>query len=172
MKEAFFTGDRSFYKSLFAMLIMVALQNIVAYSVNMADNLMLGSYSQGALSGAATVNQIFFMVQQITLFVGDSLIVLGAQYWGKKDTEPIRKLSGIVLRLALICAIVIFILCAVIPRPLMLIFTTDEVIIREGMRYLSIIKYTFVLFILSNVLMAILRSVETFEYLFIYRLCR
>ena len=36
-KETFFTKDRSFYKSLFHMLIIVALQNIVAYSVNMAD---------------------------------------------------------------------------------------------------------------------------------------
>ena len=30
---------------------MVALQNLVAYSVNMIDNVMMGSYSQTALSG-------------------------------------------------------------------------------------------------------------------------
>ena len=67
IKESFFTKDPTFYRTLFPLLITVALQNIVAYSVNMADNIMLGSYSQNALSGAATVNQIFFMVQQITL---------------------------------------------------------------------------------------------------------
>ena len=79
-KETFFTKDRSFYKSLFHMLIIVALQNIVAYSVNMADNIMLGSYSQNALSGAATVNQVFFMVQQFALAIGNSLVVLASQY--------------------------------------------------------------------------------------------
>ena len=92
-KETFFTKDRSFYKSLFHMLIIVALQNIVAYSVNMADNIMLGSYSQNALSGAATVNQVFFMVQQFALAIGNSLVVLASQYWGENRTEPIRKLS-------------------------------------------------------------------------------
>ena len=59
IKESFFTKDPTFYRTLFPLLITVALQNIVAYSVNMADNIMLGSYSQNALSGAATVNQIF-----------------------------------------------------------------------------------------------------------------
>ena len=52
------------------MLITVAMQNLIAYSVNMADNIMLGTYSQQALSGAAIVNQIFFMVQQFAMSVG------------------------------------------------------------------------------------------------------
>ena len=67
VKTSFFTKDKNFYKTFFRLMLVVALQNLVAYSVNMLDNIMLGSYSQNALSGAATVNQIFFMVQQITL---------------------------------------------------------------------------------------------------------
>ena len=43
--EPFFTQERSFYRMLFSMLVMVALQNLVAYSVNMIDNIMLGKYS-------------------------------------------------------------------------------------------------------------------------------
>ena len=81
-KESFFTKDKTFYRTLFPLLITVALQNIVAYSVNMADNIMLGSYSQNALSGAATVNQIFFMVQQITLGIGEGFVVLGPNTGG------------------------------------------------------------------------------------------
>lgn len=45
-KEPFFTRDSGFYKTLFRMLLVVAMQNLVAYSVNMADNIMLGVYSQ------------------------------------------------------------------------------------------------------------------------------
>ena len=36
-KEPFFTRDSGFYKTLFRMLLVVAMQNLVAYSVNMAD---------------------------------------------------------------------------------------------------------------------------------------
>ena len=48
MNESFFTHDKTFYTSLFPMLVIVALQNVIAYSVNMADNIMLGAYSQEA----------------------------------------------------------------------------------------------------------------------------
>ena len=78
-RETFFTQERSFYRSLFSIFVMVALQNLVAYSVNMIDNVMMGSYSQTALSGAATVNQIFFLVQQLSITVCDSLIILASQ---------------------------------------------------------------------------------------------
>ena len=78
-KEPFFTRNRSFYRALFTLLITLALQNLIAYSVNMADNIMLGSYSQPALSGAAAVNQIFFIVQQLTLGIGDGLVILAAR---------------------------------------------------------------------------------------------
>ena len=43
--NSFFTRDRSFYRQLFSIFTMVALQNLVAYSVNMIDNVMMGSYS-------------------------------------------------------------------------------------------------------------------------------
>lgn len=160
-KESFFTRDKSFYKTLFHLMIVVALQNLVAYSVNMADNIMLGAYDQTALSGAATVNQIFFMVQQVTLSIGEALVVLGSQYWGQKRTEPICRLTGIALKLGVICGIIILIAVTVAPVPILHIFTDDPAIVAAGMDYLGIIKYTFVLFIITNVFMAALRCVET-----------
>ena len=82
--ETFFTKDKNFYKVFFRLMLVVALQNLVAYSVNMLDNMMLGSYDQNALSGAATVNQIFFVVNQLAIAIGNALIVMSSQYWGKK----------------------------------------------------------------------------------------
>lgn len=159
--KGFFTKEKGFYKTFFSMLAIVALQNLVAYSVNMLDNIMLGNYSQNTLSGAATVNQLFFMVQQFALAIANALVVLAAQYWGEKRLDPIRTLTGIALKLGLITGIVIFVLCTVIPTQLLSIFTKDPAIISEGLKYLSIVKWTFLLFIITNVLMAALRSVET-----------
>lgn len=105
------------------MMLVLTLQNLVAYSVNMADNLMLGSYSQNALSGAATVNQIFFMVQQFALAFGNALVVLASQYWGENRKEPIRVLTGIALKAGLFCGIVIVVLCTVMPKQLLGLFT-------------------------------------------------
>ncbi len=160
-KEPFFTGDKAFFRTLLRLLLTLALQNLVAYSVNMLDNIMLGSYSQTALSGAATVNQLFFVIQQLALGFGDGVVVLGAQYWGQQRTAPIRKLTGTALKLTFCCGAAAVALCGLFPEQILSIFTKDSAIIAEGAAYLKLLKYTFLLFLITNVLMAALRSVET-----------
>ncbi len=166
-RDPFFTRDPQFYKTFFSMLLMVALQNLVAYSVNMADNIMLGSYDQDALSGAATVNQIFFLIQQFAIVIGNALTTLSSQYWGKKDTESIRRLSGTALRFGLFSGIGILLVCGFFSRPLLSIFTSSESIIAEGQAYLWIIQWSFVLFILTNTMTSLLRSVGTVRISFV-----
>lgn len=167
MKENFFTKDKNFYKTFFRLMLVVALQNLVAYSVNMLDNMMLGSYSQNALSGAATVNQIFFMVNQLALAIGNALIVMSSQYWGKRDTHTIKKLTGIAMTFSVVAAVIVVLVCAIWPEQLLRLFTTSPDIIAEGMTYLSILKWTFALFLISNLLISMLRSVETVQISFI-----
>ena len=166
-KETFFTHDSSFYRTFFRLMALVALQNLIAYSVNMADNIMLGRYSQSALSGAATVNQIFFLVQQATIAIGDALVIIASQYWGQMRTGPIRKLTGVALKLGLVCGLLVLGICVLFPAGVLGFFTSDPAIITEGRAHLNMIQYTFVLFILSHVLMAALRSVEVVKISFI-----
>ncbi len=158
-KEPFFTRDSGFYKTLFRMLLVVAMQNLVAYSVNMADNIMLGVYSQDSLSAAATVNQVFFVVQQFALSIGNALVALAAQYWGQNRPGPVRTLTGIALKLGVILSAALVAVCALFPEPLLYLFTDSAAIVAEGTKYLSLLQWTFALFILTNVLMAALRSV-------------
>ena len=159
--NSFFTRDRSFYRQLFSIFTMVALQNLVAYSVNMIDNVMMGSYSQNALSGAATVNQIFFLVQQTSITVCDSLIILASQYYGQGRMSPVRKISGLALKLGLAWGIFYAAVCSLFPSQVLHFFTGDAAIIEQGKMYMQIILFTFPLFILTNVLMASLRCVGT-----------
>ena len=164
---SFFSKDRMFYRRLFTILLTVSLQNVVAYSVNMADNLMLGSYSQVTLSGAATVNQIFFMVQQLSVGICDSLVIIGSQYWGRQNIRSLRKVGGCGLKLAAGGGLLIWALCLFFPSQLMAIFTTDASIASEGMAYMAIIKYTFVLFLITQAILATLRCAETVRIAFI-----
>ena len=53
-------SEKSFYKTFALLTLSLALQNLLTYGVNLADNLMLGSYSETALSGSALCNQIQF----------------------------------------------------------------------------------------------------------------
>lgn len=160
-QASFFTRDRVFYRTMIPMLITVALQNLVTYSVNMADNIMLGSYSQVTLSAAATVNQIFFLVQQFAISVGNTLVALAAQYWAQNRRDPIRTLTGIALKLGAAVSVVLIILCTAIPVPILKLFTPDAAIIAQAKSYLLMIVWSFLPFVVTQTLMAVLRSVKT-----------
>ena len=153
-------GNSRFYRSFFSVYIALVLQNVVTLSVNLADNIMLGSYSEAALSGAAAVNQIQFVFQQLIMALGDGLVILGSQYWGKRQTEPMKKLGAQAMQAALAVTACLFVLVSMMPHGILKLFTTDEPIIREGMKYLGIIRFTYLFFAMTQILLAVLRSVE------------
>ena len=95
-----YAARKSFYKTFAILTLSLALQNLLTYSVNMADNIMLGRFSQDALSGASLCNQLQFFLQMLVQGVGEGVVVLGARYWGKKDLKHIPHIIGAACALA------------------------------------------------------------------------
>lgn len=157
----FFTRDKDFYITFFRLLIVISLQQLAALAVNMADNIMLGRYTELALSGATLVNQVQFVLQQLTAGIGIGIVVLGSQYWGQKRTEPIKKIINIGAKCGLLVGLIFFAAAQLFPHALLSLFTNDEAVIAEGMKYLRIISWTYIIFSVSNALVYALQSVET-----------
>ena len=134
-----FTADRSFYRAFFPLLLIIMLQQLAALTVNMVDNIMLGRYTELALSGATLVNQIQFTLQQIAAGIGVGIVVLASQYWGQGRVEPIKRIIGIGVKLGLFLGIIFFTLSQLIPLQILSLFTNDQDVIAEGARYLHII---------------------------------
>lgn len=153
--------DRRFYKNFFSIYCVLVLQNVITLSVNLSDNIMLGAYSETALSGVAAVNQIQFVFQQLVMALGDGLVIFCSQYWGKKQTEPMRKIAASAMQIAVVIALLLFAAVSLAPHQALSIFTTDEPIIQEGMKYLNIVRFTYLFFAITQILLAVLRSVET-----------
>ena len=151
---------KNFYRNFLKLCSMLVLQNVVTLSVNLADNIMLGAFSETALSGVTTVNQVQFVFQQLLMALGDGLVIFGSQYWGKKETEPVRKISAWAMRTGIFIALILFLLASFFPRQLLGLFTTDQTIIEAGLSYLAIIRFTHFFFAVTQILLATLRCVE------------
>ena len=158
---------RSFYRSFFMIYIALVLQNVVTLSVNLADNMMLGAYSEVSLSGVAAVNQIQFVYQQLLLALGDGLVIFCSQYWGKKMTGPMKRIAATAMQAGLLICALLFFLVSMFPVQALRLFTTDEAIIAEGVRYLGIIRFTYLFFAITQILLATLRSVEIVKIAFL-----
>ena len=149
---------KSFYKIFFALYIALVCQNVITLSVNLMDNIMLGAYGESALSGVAAVNQVQFVFQQLIMALGDGLVILCSQYWGKKNVKAMKRIMAAAMRSAVVIAILLFIAASLCPVQILKIFSTDEEIIREGVRYLGIIRFTYLFFAITQILLASLRS--------------
>ena len=151
--------EKSFYKTFAILTLSLALQNLLTYSVNMADNIMLGRFSQDALSGASLCNQLQFFLQMLVQGVGEGVVVLGARYWGKKDLKHIPHIIGAGLRFGVAIAVLMFLAALFFPEQIIRLMSNDEAIVEQGVQYLQIICFTYVLFALTNMLTASLRTI-------------
>ena len=156
-----FTRDREFYRTFLRLSLALMLEQAVILSVNLADNLMLGTYSEAALSGVAAVNQIQFVYQQLVYAIGNALIALASQYWGQRRLREIRALSAIGVRLEFLLAAVLFLAVSVFPDGALKLFTDQPLFVAEGVAYLRIIRFSYPFFALTAVLLSAMRSVES-----------
>ena len=154
------TKDKTFYKTLVALAIPIALQNLVTFSVNLADSVMVGALGDGAVSGMYMGNQIQTLLQVFSGGIEGAILVLAAQYWGQRDTASIRKICSIGIRLSVLVGGVLTLLCALLPDEIIGLFSHDPETIRCGGEYLGIVCFSYIFFCLTQSLIAAMRSVE------------
>ncbi len=153
--------ESGFYKAFFTMTLTLALQNLIVFGVNLADSVMMGAYSETALSGVGICNNIQFFLNMAASGIASGMTVIASQYWGQKETKPIHRVSAVAMWLGLIFTMLIFAFAAIAPEVLIRLFTDKEAVIEQAVLYLDIIKHTYLMYTLSTILLAILRSVET-----------
>ena len=161
MKSICITKDKSFYRDFFSVWSVLVLYNVITLGVNLLDNVMVSAYSESAMAGVSAVNQVQFLFQQLMLGAGDAVVVLGSQYWGQKRTEPIKRFFVGALLLGAALALLFFAISAITPAGVVSLFTDDSAIHAAGVEYLKVMKYSFLIFAMTSLLLAALRSVET-----------
>ncbi|MBQ7321934.1 MAG: MATE family efflux transporter [Clostridia bacterium] len=155
------TKDKSFYKNVFTLAIPISLQHLITFLVGFADNVMVGRLGDDAVSGVYLGGQLQFLLQQLVVGLGSALLILTAQYWGKGDTTPIRRLIGLVIRIGALSAILMSLATGLFPEQILSLFSDEAGAIREGVAYLRIQSLSYLFFAVSQILIYAMRSVET-----------
>ena len=155
------TRDRSFYRTLIALAIPISMQNLITFAVGFADNLMIGRLGDNAISGVYVGGQVQTVVQMFIGGVEGAILILAAQYWGKKDTESIRRVVSIGVKLAAAVGFAFSLVTVLFPGFIIGLFTKEAGVIAEGTVYLQIVGFTYLFFSISQVMIASMRSVET-----------
>lgn len=159
MKNVVSNGKDDFYRQMFRLTLPIIIQNLLSAAVNSADVIMLNYVGQSAISAvslAASYSNILFMVYY---GLGTGASLLCAQYFGQNNLQAIHAIEGIALRFSIAISGVVALIAFTMPNRMMLIFTSDPELISIGSSYLRIMGITYLCWGVTEVYLAILRSI-------------
>lgn len=151
---------KNFYKAVFLLIIPMAFQNLINVGVTTADVIMLGKVGETVLSAASLGTQVQFILTLILFGLTSGAAVLTSQYWGKQDIRAIEKVLGIALGIGITIAVIFSLGAIIVPEKLMTIYTSEPDVIKEGVKYLRIVGYSYTLSAITMIYLNIMRSVE------------
>ena len=152
---------RSFYRAVFSLVVPMALQNLINVAVTSADVIMLGMVEdQNVLPAASLAGQVQFIMTLFLFGLTSGAAVLTSQYWGKGDIRAVEKVLGITLRFSMGIGALFTAAVLLFPTPIMHIFTPDPAVAAQGVIYLRIVCFSYLLMSVTMVYLNILRSVE------------
>jgi putative MATE family efflux protein len=151
---------KNFYKAVFLLIIPMAFQNLINVGVTTADVIMLGKVGETVLSAASLGTQVQFILTLILFGLTSGAAVLTSQYWGKQDIRAIEKVLGIALGIGIVIAVIFSLGAIIMPEKLMKIYTSEPDVIKEGVKYLRIVGYSYTLSAITMIYLNIMRSVE------------
>ena len=156
-----FVREKQFYTTFFKLSAIMAAQNLLSYVVNLADNIMLGRYSENTLAAVAMVNQIHYLLQMICIAgIGAGTLVMVSQYWGKGELDPIRRIIALAMKFAAVTGLIFFAICFCLPNQVISIFTNDAALRADGVDYMRIMCFTYLIFPMQSALVTSLRGVR------------
>lgn len=159
MSRSISTGKDDFYRQIFKLAIPIIIQNLLSAAVNSADVIMLnyvGQSSISAVSLAANYSSILFMVYY---GLGTGASLLCSQYSGKNNLQAIHVVEGIALRFSVGISVLVALIAFTMPQRMMQLFTADPELITIGSSYLRIMGITYICWGISEIYLAVLRSI-------------
>ena len=148
-----------FYPKILKLVIPIVIQNLLSAAVNSADVVMLNYVGQSSISAVSLASNYANVLFMVYYGLGTGASMLCAQYWGKKDLQPIRIVEGIALRFSILITLVFSSFALFAPRLMMQLFTKDAELITIGAGYLRVMSVTYLCWCIVEIYLSILRSI-------------
>ncbi|HEX2953737.1 MAG TPA: MATE family efflux transporter [Bacillota bacterium] len=156
--KRFFEREKAFLAPIFSIALPLALQNLIASSLNMIDTVLIGGLGQSSIAAVGLANQLFFLLNLFTFGINSGTAIFTAQFWGQKDIKNIRRVMGIGLFTGITAGLVFSLVAWLLPKQVLSIFSNDPYVVRLGAGYLRIIATSYVITTVSFCLAFVLRS--------------
>lgn len=143
--------NKRFYKILISLCIPIIIQQLISTSVNVIDTMMISSLGEASVASIGVANQFFFLFSMSLSGISGGAGVFISQFYGKNDTDNIRKVTGFSTILAFILSLIFFVPALIIPTSIINIFSYDPEVIKLCTEYFSIVVFCYPLIAISTI---------------------
>ena len=113
--------NRFLLKKLVRIAVPIAIQGSVAATLNLVDNLMVGSLGEAELAAVGIGSQIYFIHYLFLFGFNSGTSTFLAQFYGKGDFANIRKSTGFAMTVAMGISLIFFVGTLLFPETLLTI---------------------------------------------------
>ncbi|MCB6994220.1 MATE family efflux transporter [bacterium 210820-DFI.6.37] len=128
-------NNRALLRTLAVVALPIALQSLIASSLSLIDNLMVGSLGEAELNAVGVSVQIYFIHWMMLYGFTSGSATFMAQYFGAGDFSNIRKTTGFAITVNMGVSLIFFSAAIFFPEHVLRIFTGFPQIIQLGTGY-------------------------------------
>lgn len=145
-----FSWDRPFRRQVLQIMLPVLLQQILAYSIGLADSLMVTGMGNAAYAAVVQANLLINIFQRLVLGIQNAAFIFLAQFAGAGDGKRLKQVLGMMLfgsgavSLLSILAVLLF------PETLLSIFLRPGESFAYAKEYLAIAAWSFLPFAING----------------------
>lgn len=155
-----FLRDRPFLKEMLLIALPISFQQLINASLNMIDVIMVGHLGETSIAALGLSNQVFFVLILLLFGTTSGMASFTAQFWGKQEIEPIRKVLGMSIIATSLFALIFSLAAIFIPQTVLGFYTKDTEVIRIGAQYLRIVGLSYIPVAIATSYIAVLRSIQ------------
>jgi len=155
-----FLKDRAFLREMLTIALPISFQQLINASLNMIDVIMVGQLGETSIAALGLSNQVFFVFILLLFGLTSGMAIFTAQFWGKHEIEPIRKVLGMSVLTASLIALFFTLAATLAPRFVLGLYTNDPEVIGIGASYLRIVGFSYIPIAVATAYIAVLRSIQ------------
>jgi putative MATE family efflux protein len=152
--------SKSLYKTLARVALPIALQSLITSSLNLLDNLMVGSLGEVELAAVGLSTQLFFVHIGVMYGFASGSSAFMSQFWGKQDVQSIRKVTGFAIAICFSISMLFFLPAVLMPERVLRLFTDIPEVIDIGKDFVRIAAVSFLTMGITFPLSAALRTTQ------------
>ena len=138
----------------------IALQSLIASSLNLIDNLMIGGLGELALNAVGVSLQIFFVFWMLVFGFTSGNATFMAQFYGTRDYVNIRRTTGFALTVNFCMGVLFFLVAFLLPEHVIRIFTNIPEVIAAGIPYIRTGAFCFLIIPVTQSFTIALRATQ------------